>query len=76
LGKSKNNGEDKPNWGMLHTYMEKSQGNPLHNYYILIKMLKKRTSERIINKQTKKNVFSNLYHSIYVFGGFTRDTAT
>jgi hypothetical protein len=31
---------DEPNCGTLWVYMEKSQGNPLHNYYILIKMFK------------------------------------
>jgi hypothetical protein len=44
-GKNENNGWNKPYKGImykgiLYTYMEMSQWNPLYNYYILTKMFK------------------------------------
>jgi hypothetical protein len=40
-GKGRIMEEDEPNWGTFYAYMEMSR-NPLCNYYILIKMLRKR----------------------------------
>jgi hypothetical protein len=39
-----NNGEGEPNRDRLFVYMEISPQNPLHNYYTLIKTLKKENS--------------------------------
>jgi hypothetical protein len=50
--KRENNGGDKPNWGTLYVYVGMSQRNPLYNYYMLIKMTKKR-----------KNPWTRLYHT-------------
>jgi hypothetical protein len=41
LGRRENNGEDEPNVGTLYTRKEMSQQNPLYNYHILIKTLKR-----------------------------------
>jgi hypothetical protein len=45
MGRRNNNGEDEPNWGTIHVYMEMSQQNPLYNYHILIKTFKKESRQ-------------------------------
>jgi hypothetical protein len=50
-GKRGNNRGDKINQGALYAYMEISQQNPLYNYYILIKTLKKVPISLVISKK-------------------------
>jgi hypothetical protein len=41
-----NNGGDEPNRGTMYVHTEMSQRNPLYNYHILIKTLKKTKKKR------------------------------
>jgi hypothetical protein len=50
-GKRESSGGDEPHWGTVYTYMKMSQRNPLYNYYVLIKTLKKLLSSQDKEKQ-------------------------